>query len=219
MQKEKDELSATAEGRGQGKIKYLSRKLDRDGFPKAGEVVIYDLEWTAWAGSAAANWSRPGEVREVIQIGAVIADAGDRFSEQGRLNLDVKPSLNPVLSDYIVALTGVTQQRVDAAASFADAMKIFSDFCGDRPLYCNGNDGGVIEANATLIGEGPIFDPPRYHDAGAGLHDALDLKRRHQTGDLLSLLGEEPVGPIHDALGDALTLRAALEILRRKDLI
>ncbi len=34
-------------------------------------AVVFDLEFTAWERSVARNWSRPGEKKEVVQIGAV----------------------------------------------------------------------------------------------------------------------------------------------------
>jgi inhibitor of KinA sporulation pathway (predicted exonuclease) len=62
----------------------------------------------------ARGWSRPGEHRELVQIGAVHLDAGKGFSEIAALDIVVRPERNPVLSDYFVALTGITNERVAA---------------------------------------------------------------------------------------------------------
>ena len=35
------------------------------------EIVVCDLEYTAWAGSLQRGWSDPGEHREIVQIAAI----------------------------------------------------------------------------------------------------------------------------------------------------
>ena len=32
-----------------------------------GPIIVLDLEMTAWEGSLAAKWSRPGEYKEIVQ--------------------------------------------------------------------------------------------------------------------------------------------------------
>ncbi len=44
-------------------------------FPQI-RAIIFDLEFTAWEGSVAHRWSRPGEFTELVQIGALKIDAG-----------------------------------------------------------------------------------------------------------------------------------------------
>jgi inhibitor of KinA sporulation pathway (predicted exonuclease) len=41
----------------------------------ADTLTVFDLEFTAWECSMASHWLRPGEFKEVIQIGAVRLDA------------------------------------------------------------------------------------------------------------------------------------------------
>ena len=70
-----------------------------------GRAVVFDLEFTAWEGSMANRWSRPGEFTELVQIGAVRVDART-FAVEAEMDVLVKPRLNPVLSEYFVQLTG-----------------------------------------------------------------------------------------------------------------
>ena len=43
--------------------------------PESGALTVFDLEFTAWECSMASHWLRPGEFKEVVQIGAVRLDA------------------------------------------------------------------------------------------------------------------------------------------------
>src|SRR5882762_1688961 len=64
-------------------------------------VVVYDLEYTAWEGSQARGWSGPGEHREVVQIGAVRLDPHRGWAETASLARLVRPRINPRLSAYL----------------------------------------------------------------------------------------------------------------------
>ena len=81
--------------------------------PRSGDMVVLDLEWTAWEGSLARSWTGPGECREVIQVGAVRVDAL-RFERLAAFDRLVRPVRNPVLSDYITRLSGLTNERMVA---------------------------------------------------------------------------------------------------------
>src|ERR1700742_5334254 len=88
-------------------------------------AVVYDLEFTAWDGSMANRWSRPGEYTELVQIGAVRVNA-KTFEVEAEMDVLVRPRLNPVLSDYLVKLTGITND--DIAAHGVDFTKAYDDF-------------------------------------------------------------------------------------------
>ena len=97
--------------------------------PTKGKMVVFDLEYTAWDGSLANNWSRPGEHREIVQIGAVKLDATDGMVELDSFECLVMPKNNPILSDYFIELTGITQDRVDShGVSFSEMLSLFEAF-------------------------------------------------------------------------------------------
>ena len=77
------------------------------------EAIIFDTEFTAWRGSMERGWRGPAELREVVQIGAVAIDV-DSFEEVASFSVLIKPLHNPVLSDYLVALTRITNERLAA---------------------------------------------------------------------------------------------------------
>src|ERR1700744_5659663 len=76
-------------------------------------LTVFDLEFTAWECSMASHWLRPGEFKEVVQIGALKLDAGD-FTVLDQLDILVRPRINPRLSPYFEELTGITDSQVQS---------------------------------------------------------------------------------------------------------
>ena len=72
--------------------------------------IVFDTEFTSWKGSMQNNWSKPGEHRELVQIGALKIQDGKIIE---KLNLFIKPKINPVLSDYFIKLTGITNEHIN----------------------------------------------------------------------------------------------------------
>ena len=115
-------------------------------------VVIFDLEFTAWEGSLESRWTRPGELTEVVQIGAVKLDAAS-LKEVDAFEMLVKPRVNPVLSDYLVALTGVGNgQLAMRGVDFITAYRAFLDFTAGSQAWAHGRDDLILSGNLKLYG-------------------------------------------------------------------
>jgi inhibitor of KinA sporulation pathway (predicted exonuclease) len=179
-------------------------------------AVVFDLEFTAWAGSMETRWLRPGEFREVVQIGAVLVDGGS-FAETARLDLLVKPRLNPALSAYFETLTGITNEAVAARGmDFSMAYRGFVDFAAGRPILSFGRDDLVLLDNLQLYGLEP--DPP--------LPPALNFvpwlriqgfsTARLHACDVAALAGAAFEGRRHDALDDARSVALGIAALMRR---
>ena len=111
------------------------------------KVVIFDLEYTSWPGSNERNWSLLEEDREVIQIGATKIEVTGNMQEVDSFQIIVKPLKNPVLSDYFVDLTSITQERVEReGVLFPIALSRFISFIGELPvgICSNGGDEEVM---------------------------------------------------------------------------
>ncbi len=179
-------------------------------------LVIYDTEYTAWEGSIARNWKGPGEHREIVEIGAIRLSRTE-LAEEGAFSVLVRPERNPVLSDYFVALTGITNAMVAAEGeSLASALTGFDAFAGKAPLYAYGRDDKVMGETAAL--QGIAFDAARWstHDlrdwfARAG----LDVTRLHSS-DLAPAAGAPKAERPHRALDDARAIAAAIRALTAK---
>lgn len=170
--------------------------------------VVYDLEYTTWPGARERQWNGPGEHREVVQIGAVILDAG--FRERAALEILVRPRRNPQLSDYFTRLTGITQTRLDAEGIDADlALDRFLDFAGtDMPLVSNGLDAVVLAENCQLLGRLDCFSS-RAVDVHPLLR-SVSGRDDFYSCDLPAVFGLPHVGGAHTALADARCVAAAL---------
>jgi inhibitor of KinA sporulation pathway (predicted exonuclease) len=175
------------------------------------DLIIFDLEFTAWEGAMARRWSGPGEHREIVQIGAVrLAGAG--LQEVAAFDVLVRPRINPQLSDYFVALTGISNEAVATGGlEFAPAYQHFCDFVGDVPLACFGGDHIVIAENLKLYGLAGAAPRslnlrPWFEAAG------VDLSGIH-SGMIAQALGLDAVGRLHNAFDDARALAAAMRHL------
>jgi len=175
------------------------------------EFVVYDLEYTAWEGSRARQWSGPGEHREIVQIGAV--RVSPNFYERAAFSVLVRPRLNPRLSDYFIALTGITQARLDhEGIDIAEALAALDRFAGpDAPLLSNGRDAEVIAENCHLAGL-PVPFSGRTRDVHPELTAACGNPAA-MSADLPALFGFAASGRGHDALADARNVAAALALV------
>ncbi len=82
--------------------------------------IIYDLEATCWLGRP------PHGVNEIIEIGAYkINEVGEVL---GMFNKFVKPTVNPILSDFCKKLTSIKQQDVDKGKIFPKIIEEFHDW-------------------------------------------------------------------------------------------
>lgn len=108
------------------------------------EAVIYDLEYTTWSGALERSWSGKDEYREIIRIGAISIDL-DSLQEIEALDVIVKPSVNPTLSNYCTKLTGVTDEQIQAEGlEIHEAIHKFVDFVGKRNIFSLGLDILII---------------------------------------------------------------------------
>lgn len=192
-----------------------------EALPREGIIVVYDLEYTAWEGSHEHQWSRPNEHREVIEIGAIQCRASD-FSEVAEFSCIVKPVKNPVLSDYITNLTGITNAHVAKdGIPFDAALKQFLDFSTSASLIVsNGPDDDVILENYTLLSLAAPDDTKKLRNVREAIRAAAALTGEITSYSLPSQLGLElEDNQPHRALSDARSVRMALAHLRQRELL
>ena len=176
-------------------------------------AVIYDLEFTAWEGSMRHRWLRPGEFKEVVQIGAVKLDAVT-LATVGTFSAFVRPRINPVLSPYLENLTGITTQALrDEGCDFAQAYGAFLDFAGGAMCASYGRDELVFEDNLRLYGMRKPANTPQYTDISLWFRaNGLEIRGLHSS-DIGPKLGVPLDGQAHNALADSLSLAAGLRVL------
>lgn len=90
--------------------------------------IIFDLEATCWLGRP------PHGINEVIEIGAVKVNRyGENDSVFSRF---VKPTYNPILSDFCRKLTSIEQIDIDRAKTFPYVCQDFMDWIEIEEDFC-----------------------------------------------------------------------------------
>ncbi len=180
------------------------------------KVILLDTEFTAWAGSMERGWSGPGEHKEIVQIGAVALDAAS-LREVDAFEVLVSPVKNPFLSDYLVELTRITNERLAReGVDFATAVSRFLSFAAERQLYSYGRDDRIIAGNASLLGLAQLWPGRTAVDLKDWLiRVGVGLAGIH-SGELAAHVGSKAQGIAHDALVDARSLAEAVRYLVAK---
>ena len=175
-------------------------------------AVIFDLEFTAWEGSMRHRWLRPGEFREVVQIGAAKVDPVS-LDVLETFDVLVKPRINPQLSCYLEKLTGIDSAEVAANGhDFEAAFEDFLAFVDGAKTSAFGRDDLIFEDNARLYGLAPR--------PLAGFHDlqpwfranGFDTRGLHSC-EVGPTLGVPFDGHAHNALADSLSLAAGMKVM------
>lgn len=93
------------------------------------KYIIVDLEATCWQGKALAP-------NEIIEIGAVAVDENQAIISE--FNSFVKPFASSVLSAFCIELTSITQQMVDNAPYYPEAITAFKNWINEisGETYC-----------------------------------------------------------------------------------
>jgi len=108
--------------------------------------VIFDLEFTTWPDALQTHWSGPGQLREIVQIGALRLDQSLKVVEE--FETLVRPVTNRELSPYFVELTGIGQDSIDRdGLPPAEAIGNFLGFCRAGAALSYGNDMVVLGEN------------------------------------------------------------------------
>ena len=175
------------------------------------QAIVFDLEFTAWEGSMRHRWMRPGEFREVVQIGAAKIDTAT-FGVLDRFDMLVRPRINPVLSPYLEKLTGIGNDAVRAEGrDFAEAYDAFLAFCGGAITSAFGRDDLVLEENLRLYG---LARPlPEFRDSRPWFRaNGFETQGVHSC-DVGPSLGVALEGQAHNALADSLSVAAGMKVL------
>jgi inhibitor of KinA sporulation pathway (predicted exonuclease) len=85
-------------------------------------IVVVDVEATCWKKGV---FSRK---KETIEIGAVVLLLDRPQSKWPEFQTFVRPQRLPRLSSFCRELTGITQENVDAAPTFPEALRLFLEW-------------------------------------------------------------------------------------------
>ena len=162
--------------------------------------VIFDTEYTTWPGCQECGW-HGHQKREIVQLAAIKVSRDLRVL--GALNLLCRPTVNPILSDYFIGLTGITNEMVQKQGmSFQKAYRCFLDFVGDSPCLSHGfgrpwtdeSDGTIVAENLKINKIIPE-KAPHYYNIGAWFQKQYERQGIQNppksSGQIVKVLGLE----------------------------
>lgn len=138
----------------------------------------------------------PREEREIIEWGVVAVD-GKTLQLVDEFQSFVRPVRNPVLTDFCKRLTHISQEQVDNAPTFVDALDAFSGWLRQykNPVFCSwGNyDKNQLLSDCLYHDVSYPFDTDyhvnikkrflhKYNLKNAGIDKALRLCNLEMTG-------------------------------------
>lgn len=175
--------------------------------------VVFDLEWNSDFLHNRLDYC--GQMQkfagEIIQIGAVRLDSGEKFSVVAR------PRFFRVLNEQISNLTGLTQKQIDDAIDIRDALKMFVEWCGKDAVLLQWTDAdvSVLKENLYLNGLDESF-PSKSYDLQAMFRQQFAPEKLHSPlSEAVSFFKIPQILSYHDALADAIY---TAEIARKLDL-
>lgn len=190
--------------------------------------ILFDTEFTSWNKSIENNWSKVGEYRELVQIGAIkVKKVNNILFTEDRLSIYVKPTINEALSEYFINLTGITQETItNCGKSIDEALDIFYNFCKDDngyslPIFSYGNDYDIVLLNLDKI---PFSkNKIRYENWKGYFYDIREIFKKHTninnytSGTIYKAFNIKiDKANVHNALWDCHSMYLALEYLIKK---
>ncbi|KAI8876925.1 hypothetical protein K501DRAFT_231185 [Backusella circina FSU 941] len=156
---------------------------------------------------------------EIIEFPVVLI-SGTTFEVVDEFRSYVKPGINPVLSEYCIELTGITQDIVDKSPDFVEVLNAFQVFMEKYDLFRS--------KTATFVTDGPydirdfitkqckhsnLASRPSYFDIPwvnirKTFRQFYNLKTHHNISAMLYFLDMEFTGREHSGLDDARNLAA-----------
>ncbi len=177
----------------------------------AGErrLVVVDVEASGWKKGV---FSRR---KETIEIGAVRLLLDRDQSTWPEFQTFVRPLRLPRLSSFCRELTGITQENVDAAPSFPDALRLFLEWAkpSERVVLATWSRYDLWQLNLDLEAHAlPKMDLP-FLDVKKLAARIVGSKSLKETAQELTVDGDAL--PRHRAIADArLTARILYGLLR-----
>ena len=183
------------------------------------KYIVFDTEFTSWEGSMENNWSREGEHRELVQIGALKISDGEIID---KLDILVKPQINPILSDYFQKLTLITNKDIsEKGIHIYDALEKFYQFSKNFEIYSYGNDYSIILEN-LILNKAPIRSKffsenwkNKFYDFKTLLYDYEIDPSKYTSGTIYKAFNikMDSKHKVHNALRDAYSLYLSFEYI------
>ena len=189
-------------------------------------LAVLDFEATCWRDDRA----KQSRETEVIELPTVLFEVrGAALEPAGEWRAFVRPTVNPVLTDFCVELTGISQAQVDAAKPLASALAAHAAWlalvtrgappeqllfvtCGDWDL------GTCLPLDLSNKGlRAPSAAYSRWVNIKREFASEFRIRgRAPDMADMLKLAGLRLEGRHHSGLDDSRNIGRILELLWRR---
>ncbi|HYO16880.1 MAG TPA: 3'-5' exonuclease [Thermoanaerobaculia bacterium] len=162
--------------------------------------LIIDLEATC-----SNDGSVPRHEMEIIEIGAVLQNART-FEIESEFQTFVRPVRHPRLTAFCTGLTSITQEQVDAAPTFPEALQAMRKWMDgfEDALFCSWGDYDRFQFLQDCQDHGVAYPFLTGHlNLKEAFSKSLNTRRRFGVDGALRKLGLELEGTHHRALDDA----------------
>ena len=186
--------------------------------------VIFDTEYTSWEGCLQNGWNG-NRKKEIVQIAAI--KISDDFEVIDEFNVFCKPKINPLLSDYFIELTKITNEKIAKdGVSFETAYNKFREFVGEDVCFSHSwggeffsrGDGDVITENLKInnINDKNDIEYRNIAPIFVMLYEKYDISVKSQSsGEIIKVLGIDTdkclFGNVHNALFDVYSIYEGLK--------
>ena len=187
---------------------------------------LLDTEYTSWENSLKNNWARPGEKKEIIQIAVFkIRKLNKKLKIIDKINIYIKPKFNPILSEYIIKLTGITNKIINnLGIDFDTAMLKLYNFCKYNNnlinVYSYGGDYIIIKENLLYHN---YLKTHFLYDWGKNHYNLVPLLKnenipteKYTSGTLYKHFFSNLISDVHNAEWDVKSLYLSLNKLINK---
>ena len=162
--------------------------------------LIIDLEATC-----STDGTVPRDEMEIIEIGAVMQNART-FEIESEFQSFVRPVRHPELTAFCKELTGIKQENVEGAPSFASAISAMQEWMRafEDSLFCSWGDYDRKQFIQDCQYHRLDYPFPQGHmNLKAEVSKTLGLKKQMGISGALKYLGMEFEGSHHRGLDDA----------------
>jgi inhibitor of KinA sporulation pathway (predicted exonuclease) len=170
--------------------------------------IYVDLEYIYPGMTASSGRPTENDLRQVVQIGAILFDM-NRGKEEAGFDMLTRPAYTEKLPSFFVELTGITQENLNQeGVDFPAGFQKFLNFCSDYPIWTFDKDQGVLEQNCGYFGL--EFSLPDFVRVKPKLLDWGVNPNKYSSGTLYQAAGLDMRGHVHNALHDVRSMAAAV---------
>lgn len=162
--------------------------------------LIVDLEATCTNDNSISR-----RQMEIIEIGAVLLNS-QNLEIESEYQTFIKPILNPLLTDFCKSLTSISQQDVDRAPPFPEALKSFQAwyYPFGSYLFCSWGDYDKKQFNQDCRLHNVRYPFPGGHlNLKKAFSNLLGYKKKFGMAEALDNLGIKLEGVHHRGIDDA----------------